>query len=143
MANTDNFKDRITQVIDTLGENKNSFSVKIGLKNGTTVGRLVKGDRQPSFEILQKIAVSYPHINLNWLATGEGNMFNHTYQDLENFNKEEILDYVIMNIEDFKSNPKIDALYRILKSLHNQESLENMHDKIDELTKLVDELKKK
>ncbi|WP_348745220.1 hypothetical protein [Tenacibaculum sp. 190524A05c] len=49
---------------------------------------------------------------------------------------------MIMSFDDFKSNPKIDALFRILKSRDNQESLENMHDKIDELTKLVDKLKK-
>lgn len=64
------------------------------------------------------------------------------YEDLAEFETEEILDFIIMNIETFRKSPKIDALYRILKSFNNQESLENMHDKIDELTKLVDKLKK-
>ena len=133
---------RFSILLEELGENKNSLSKKMGLNN-STIGKIVNGDRQPSYQILHKFSETFPNVNLNWLITGEGNMMNNVYDDLKNFNKDDIISYLIMQIDDFKNNPKLDALYRILKSFNNQESLESMHEKIDELTKIVDKLKSK
>ena len=139
----ENFSDRLEHLLAFLAENKTSFSKKIGMSNNVTIGRIINENRAPSFEVLLKISNAYPEVNLNWLITGKENIIKHSYDDLQNFKKDDIISYLIMYVEDFKNNPKLDALYRILKSVNNQESLENMHEKIDELTKIVEELKKK
>lgn len=68
--------DRIQQIIDSKGFNKNTFSAKIGLSNNVTVGNIVGGRRSsPSYEVLLKIAEAFPDINPGWLLTGNGNMY--------------------------------------------------------------------
>ncbi|WP_407324246.1 hypothetical protein R5O24_07595 [Tenacibaculum maritimum] len=133
---------RFEDLLEALGENKNSFSKKMGQANNSTIGKIVNGDRQPSYLILNKISVAFPNVNINWLVSGKGNMFNFSYDDLKNFRKEEILDFVIMNVEGFIKEPKAELLIKLLKSKNNQESLEDMHDKIDLLTKQLENLKK-
>lgn len=36
--------------------------------------KLKSGDNEPSFYMLQKLAIAYPDLNLRWLLTGEGEM---------------------------------------------------------------------
>ena len=65
---------RIGQLIEYLGYNKSSFSNAIGLTNNVTIGRIVNGEREPSFEILQKITQTFGIVNTEWLLKGEGEM---------------------------------------------------------------------
>ncbi len=65
---------RIDELIQKLGYNKSSFSTAIGLTNNVTIGRIVHGEREPSFEILQRITQTFGNINTDWLLKGEGEM---------------------------------------------------------------------
>lgn len=56
-----------------MGENQNSFSVKIGYGAPTTHKILTK-QNNPGFEYLQAILKAYPKVNARWLITGEGKM---------------------------------------------------------------------
>lgn len=84
MVVNDFVSDRIEAIMRHFGKNKNSFSSDIGLTNNVTIGRIVNENRNPSFEVLQKIAIAYPEVNFNWLLTGEGSM-------LKNDNSEAVL----------------------------------------------------
>lgn len=76
---------RIRLIINQLDMNINSFSKAIGLSNNVTIGRIINEDREPSFQILNKIILKFGSIDANWLLTGKGKMFA-----LPTDNKEEI-----------------------------------------------------
>jgi len=63
-------RERILQVIDYYGLNKNKFYVKTGLSNGFL-------DKKGSVgtDKLEKIMASFPDVDPIWLLTGKGNMF--------------------------------------------------------------------
>lgn len=56
--------------------NVNSFSKAIGLTNNVTIGRIINEDREPSFQILNKIILTFGSVNANWLLTGKGEIFD-------------------------------------------------------------------
>lgn len=64
---------RIDLIIKHFGLNKNSFSNKIGV-NPTVIHNIIKGRNAPSFDILNKIVLSFDNIDAGWLLTGEGSM---------------------------------------------------------------------
>lgn len=64
---------RIDLIIKQFGLNKNSFSTKIGV-NPTVIHNIIKGRNAPSFELLNKIVLTFDNINPEWLLTGEGPM---------------------------------------------------------------------
>ena len=66
---------RLELLIKELGENKNSFSKKIGLSNNVTIGRIINEDRSPSGDTLTRILQTFGNVNANWLLTGIGSMF--------------------------------------------------------------------
>lgn len=75
--------DRIKLIIKALDLNNNSFSKAIGLTNNVTIGRIVNENREPSYDVLQKIIQTFGSINANWLLTGAGNMFIEVTPNLQ------------------------------------------------------------
>ena len=71
----DNISQRIALLIKELDHTKNSFSNAIGLSNNVTIGRIINENRKPSFEVLQKILLTFNNVNANWLLTGKGEIF--------------------------------------------------------------------
>jgi len=69
---------RIDLLINTLKMNNNSFSVKLGV-SPTIIHNIIKGRNAPSYDIIQKIVLSFDNINTNWLITGAGEMFANDY----------------------------------------------------------------
>ena len=69
---------RIGQLIEYLGYNKSSFSNAIGLTNNVTIGRIVNGEREPSFEVLQRIIQTFGNISTDWLFKGEGEILKES-----------------------------------------------------------------
>ncbi|MDF7810703.1 hypothetical protein [Hymenobacter sp. YC55] len=63
---------RIATLIESEKLNKNTFAQKIGV-TANTIGYIV-GERQskPGFEVIEKIAVAYPDVNMDWLIRGTG-----------------------------------------------------------------------
>ncbi|SNC62251.1 hypothetical protein SAMN06265337_0633 [Hymenobacter gelipurpurascens] len=63
---------RIAHLIAIEGLNNNSFAKRIGVSS-TTISYLV-GERQsrPGFDVIEKIAVAFPDINMDWLIRGTG-----------------------------------------------------------------------
>ena len=55
--------------------NQNSFSKKIGMDNNVTIGNIVKGRKnKPSYDVIEKIILTFDSINSDWLITGKGEM---------------------------------------------------------------------
>ncbi len=69
--------DRIKQLIRVLDENPNSFAEQIGVK-GAVVYNIIRGRRnKPSFEVLNKILITFGEVNTEWLLRGEGEIIDY------------------------------------------------------------------
>jgi len=67
------FKNRLLEfVYDRYNTSIRKFEEMCGLTNGTIASIKVKG---PSADIVSKISDKCPELNLNWLFTGEGEMY--------------------------------------------------------------------
>ena len=81
-------RERISQIIEIKKLNKNSFSKKVGIQP-QTLHHILKGRQTyPSYQVLEKIALTFTDINLRWLITGEGSMIlppqqTFRYKELE------------------------------------------------------------
>lgn len=66
-------KDRLKILIDRLGLKLKDFSRKTGIPYQSLL-KYLSGERTPTEDNLKKIAI-HLGVNLNWLLTGEGEMF--------------------------------------------------------------------
>jgi hypothetical protein len=70
--------ERIVEIMQHYGLNKNSFSIRIGMTNNTAIGKIVnEPSRKPSYEIIMKIMNTFPEINRRWFIEGKGVMLVH------------------------------------------------------------------
>ncbi len=68
-----NVNGRLKNLINVLGLNLKEFSRKADIPY-PSLQNYIYGTRQPTIENLQKICI-HLNVNLNWLLTGEGEMF--------------------------------------------------------------------
>ncbi len=79
---------RMLYLLNELGYNKNSFAKRAGFTNNVTIGKVTTGDTVPNYATLERIAIAFPEINLNWLITGNGEPFlssQHTSKSSESY----------------------------------------------------------
>lgn len=68
-------KNRIEQIIKHKNLTSVKFAEAIGVQ-ASSISHVVSGRSKPSFEFLEKIKNRYPELNMNWLISGEGEMFS-------------------------------------------------------------------
>ena len=126
--------DRIKQLIRVLDKNPNSFAEQIGVK-GAVVYNIIRGRRnKPSFDVLNKILVTFMEVNSEWLLRGEG----------------EIIDYAkkTRSTRDKKSrhhavkNLKVSVERRALEIMGELSTLNPNEPMVDELAELLAHLLK-
>lgn len=71
---------RITYLIGALKENTNSFSNKIGVSQ-STVATAIKRNKGVKSDLIEKITIAYPIVNIDWLITGRGEMLKSTSEN--------------------------------------------------------------
>lgn len=71
---------RITYLIGALKENTNSFSNKIGVSQ-STVATAIKRNKGVNSDLIEKITIAYPIVNIDWLITGRGEMLKPTSEN--------------------------------------------------------------
>lgn len=65
---------RLAEFIDSLSITNNAFSKRVGVAP-SMIGNITGGRKgKPSYELLEKIAISHPSLSLEWLVRGEGQM---------------------------------------------------------------------
>ena len=70
----DNIKERIKQIMLREGLTAMAFAENIGVAQATVSHVLGPRNRYPSTDFLLRLHNRYPHVSLNWLLTGEGDM---------------------------------------------------------------------
>ena len=67
-------KDRIEQVIKSLGVTARQFAAEIRVQPGT-ISNMMAGRNNPSLEVMKRIMERYPTLNPEWLIAGRGEMW--------------------------------------------------------------------
>jgi SOS-response transcriptional repressor LexA len=70
------YKSLLTELLNALNLSKKKFAEGLGLSQGNVSDWFNKANARPSIDALYKISVNH-NVNLNWLVTGEGPMFNN------------------------------------------------------------------
>jgi len=73
---------RIDLVIKYYNMTYNSFAKSLGMANGTGIKTMVDKDRNPQQKTLNRIEITYPDVDMNWLRTGAGNMVSNVPESL-------------------------------------------------------------
>lgn len=68
---------RINEIISKENLTISSFEKKINCST-STITRIIQRDSNVSGDILNKILITFPTINSDWLITGEGHMYKNT-----------------------------------------------------------------
>jgi len=72
----DTVNERMKRLIfEVTGGRQTMFAEKIGVAQSTINSIVGKRQTKPGYEILNRIRFEYPNINIDWLLTGEGEMF--------------------------------------------------------------------
>lgn len=66
-------KDRIIQFLKENNLTSTKFADVIGVQR-SSISHLLSGRNKPSFDFIEKMLLSYPDINAQWLITGKGDM---------------------------------------------------------------------
>ncbi len=69
-------KNRIEQLIKDKGLSSVKFAETIGVQ-ASSISHVVSGRSKPSFDFMEKIKTKFPELNMNWLISGEGEMYNN------------------------------------------------------------------
>ncbi|MDD2559501.1 MAG: helix-turn-helix transcriptional regulator [Bacteroidales bacterium] len=73
-------KDRIKEILDSQGLNATQFAQKVSM-NVSALSHILSGRNNPGYDALQKIIVNFPQISVEWLMTGQGEMYKEILSD--------------------------------------------------------------
>nr|WP_295931104.1 helix-turn-helix transcriptional regulator [uncultured Dyadobacter sp.] len=74
------FSHRLKELINYLGVSITAFETKIGVSKGA-IAKPIKNGKTVGVEVLEKILIEYPNVNLDWLVAGIGKMLKLTGKD--------------------------------------------------------------
>lgn len=79
--------DRLFQFLEQHAISAYHFEHACGLSNGY-LGKQLKGKGAVGSEVLAKIKLQYPEIDIHWLVTGEGSMFGSNETLIRSFQQQ-------------------------------------------------------
>jgi hypothetical protein len=136
-------QDRILEVINKLGLNAYSFSKELSI-DPSTIHKIVTGRRsKPSIDVLIRINKVYPNINLHWVLTGVGNMFFSTDRKEVEYGVDLLGTEAAFKKHAENTVKNYDLKSEKYKSLVEEQQMQIMQDRLEELNKMFDQFKKK
>lgn len=124
-------QERIREFIAYKGITPKQFEQNTGLSNGA-FSKLGDNTRRST---INRISISFPELNVNWLLTGEGDMIRpvQSVGDISNSN----VSGVNVNGTEIHINP--DAYNTLLKIVeNNQKTTEKFQEQIDRLIDIIE-----
>lgn len=132
---------RVKKFIEFKGISISDFESAIGIGDGVLSDAINNGTEINS-KWLVAISTNYPDLNFNWLITGNDMMLNtgnDYFFGLEGVSNEDVLDYILINVDSFREETKIDAVVTILSNFQQQRELNKMYAKIESYEKLLEQ----
>ncbi|MGS2764449.1 helix-turn-helix transcriptional regulator [Sinomicrobium sp. M5D2P9] len=100
MVNTEDFNNRLQEVLDFYGLSASSFADRIGVQR-SSISHILSGRNKPSLDFVLKILHAFPEVELYWLLNGKG-VFP---VDKQAENKKEVPREKIQDAPDLFSSP--------------------------------------
>lgn len=72
MVNTENFINRLKEIIEENELSSSAFAEKLGVQRAT-ISHLLSGRNKPSLDFIMKVIEAFPEVDLYWLLNGKGN----------------------------------------------------------------------
>lgn len=69
-------QERFKQLLEEKNLTATRFAAMIKV-NASAMSHILNGRSKPGFDVLDKIAQAFPDINLNWLISGKGSLYNN------------------------------------------------------------------
>ncbi|MDO9257008.1 MAG: helix-turn-helix transcriptional regulator [Bacteroidales bacterium] len=82
-------KDRITLLIKAKNLTAAQFADEIGVQK-SSISHILSGRNNASLDFIQKILLTYPEVNMDWLMFGKGPIFKHIETALKSSNDESL-----------------------------------------------------
>ena len=97
--------------------------------NASAMSHILNGRNKPGFDVLEKIVQAFPDVNLNWLISGQGNIYNSVPQNtnLSEKDKQENMPSIPSSLQPSQKNNPSPVL-----------SLENVPKKIKRIILFFD-----
>lgn len=97
--------------------------------NASAMSHILNGRNKPGFDVLEKIVQAFPDVNLNWLISGQGNIYNSVPQNtnLSEKDKQENMPSIPPSLQPSQGNNPSSVL-----------SLENVPKKIKRIILFFD-----
>lgn len=70
-------QERFKQLLEEKNLTATRFAALIKV-NASAMSHILNGRSKPGFDVLDKIAQAFPEVNLNWLISGKGSMYNNS-----------------------------------------------------------------
>ncbi len=121
--------ERLKILIDVLGLKQKDFAREAGIPY-KSLRHYIEGTSLPGSENLQKIILKFG-VNINWLLTGEGEMF------IKNKPRGEIFDDLTMKIVLLAQQLNEDDRREILHYLQNKKQIQDLKKEVEELKKRI------
>jgi len=146
--------DRIAYLVKALGENQNHFAKSIDVST-PVIHNIIKARRsKPSYEILEKILLTYTKVSADWLLRGEGRIWRKKSDILRNNRPSaESIKIQIIDLADqiSRSRNESDQAYELsdlvetlLDENHElQRKILKLHERQEEVMAVLKALKKK
>tara|TARA_B110000902_G_scaffold261252_1_gene335683 strand:- start:311 stop:820 length:510 start_codon:yes stop_codon:yes gene_type:complete len=90
--------ERLSELINSLSLNINSFSNECGYPSSATIWRIIEQKKKPSNPTINKICNRFPQVNREWLLTGYGEMFTSQkteYSDELTVTAKQVIDTIV------------------------------------------------
>ena len=90
--------ERLSELINSLSLNINSFSSECGYPSSATIWRIIEQKKKPSNPTINKICNRFPQVNREWLLTGYGEMFTSQkteYSDELTVTAKQVIDTIL------------------------------------------------
>lgn len=68
-------QERFKQLLEEKNLTATRFAALIKV-NASAMSHILNGRSKPGFDVLDKIAQAFPDVNLNWLISGKGSLYN-------------------------------------------------------------------
>lgn len=66
---------RLQQFLQTENISQSQLADTLGVARAS-ISHIISGRNKPGFDFIESLALNYPSINLEWLITGKGTMYN-------------------------------------------------------------------
>lgn len=70
-------QERFKQLLEEKELTATRFAAMIKV-NASAMSHILNGRSKPGFDVLDKIAQAFPDVNLNWLISGKGTLYNNS-----------------------------------------------------------------